>query len=300
MRNAERIVGAHFFSPAHVMQLFEIIRTDRTPPQVLCDTLGLSKQIKKTPVVVGNCTGFAVNRVFFPYTMSACLLLDLGCDPYAIDGAVKMFGMPMGPFRLNDLVGTDIGVHVGKNFVEDFPDRVYESRIIPSLMEANRLGEKSGAGFYAFDAKRRAAPDPEGLAPFLAASRAAAAQRLRSQDGPLPALTQNDIVEMIFFPVVNEACRCLAEESSSKPATWTPRRCWAWASPPSAGGGRTGATRWARGASPPGSGSGARGTVGSTTRVRTSRTAPCRAARSRTGPSPDRTGPSCDESRVFF
>ena len=211
MRAPERIVGAHFFSPAHVMQLFEIIRTDRTPPQVLCDTLGLSKQIKKTPVVVGNCTGFAVNRVFFPYTMSACLLLDLGCDPYAIDGAVKMFGMPMGPFRLNDLVGTDIGVHVGKNFVEDFPDRVYESRIIPSLMEANRLGEKSGAGFYAFDAKRRATPDPEGLAPFLAASRAAAAQRLRSNEGPLPALTQNDIVEMIFFPVVNEACRCLAE-----------------------------------------------------------------------------------------
>jgi enoyl-CoA hydratase/3-hydroxyacyl-CoA dehydrogenase len=81
MKNPERIVGAHFFSPAHVMQLFEIIRTDATPPQVLLDTLSLSKQIKKTPVVVGNCTGFAVNRVFFPYTMSACLLLDLGCDP---------------------------------------------------------------------------------------------------------------------------------------------------------------------------------------------------------------------------
>ena len=211
MRNPERIVGAHFFSPAHVMQLFEIIRTEATPPQVLCDTLGLSKQIKKTPVVVGNCTGFAVNRVFFPYTMSACLLVDLGCDPYAIDNAIRMFGMPMGPFRLSDLVGTDIGVHVGKNFVDDFPERVYESRLIPSLMAANRLGEKSGAGFYTFDAKRRAVPDPEGIAHFLAASRAAAAPKLRPLEGPLNALTKDDIVEMIFFPVVNEACRCLAE-----------------------------------------------------------------------------------------
>ena len=215
MRAPERIVGAHFFSPAHVMQLFEIIRTDKTPPQVLCDVLGLSKQIKKTPVMVGNCTGFAVNRVFFPYTMSACLLLDLGCDPYAIDNAIRMFGMPMGPFRLNDLVGTDIGVHVGKNFVEDFPERVYESRIIPSLMESGRLGEKSGAGFYAFDAKRRAIPDPDGIKGLLEASRQSAktSGRLKqSAFGPLAAaLTQNDIVEMIFFPVVNEACRCLAE-----------------------------------------------------------------------------------------
>ena len=211
MRSPERLVGAHFFSPAHVMQLFEIIRTADTPPQVLCDTLGLSKQIKKTPVVVGNCTGFAVNRVFFPYTMSACLLADLGCDPFAIDNAIKAFGMPMGPFRLNDLVGTDIGVHVGKNFVEDFPDRVYESRLIPSLMEANRLGEKSGSGFYSFDAKRKATPDVEGIAPFLAASRQAAQLKLHSLTGPLPALTMTDIVEMIFFPVVNEACRCLAE-----------------------------------------------------------------------------------------
>jgi enoyl-CoA hydratase/3-hydroxyacyl-CoA dehydrogenase len=112
MKSPQRLVGAHFFSPAHIMQLFEIIRTPNTPPQVLCDTLGFSKRIKKTPVVVGNCTGFAVNRVFFPYTMSACLLVDLGCDPFAIDNTIKQFGMPMGPFRLNDLVGTDIGVHV--------------------------------------------------------------------------------------------------------------------------------------------------------------------------------------------
>jgi enoyl-CoA hydratase/3-hydroxyacyl-CoA dehydrogenase len=96
MKNPERIVGAHFFSPAHVMQLFEIIRTDATPAQILVDTLGLSKQIKKTPVVVGNCTGFAVNRIFFPYTMSATVLVDIGCDPYAIDRAIMMSAFTSG------------------------------------------------------------------------------------------------------------------------------------------------------------------------------------------------------------
>jgi 3-hydroxyacyl-CoA dehydrogenase, NAD binding domain/3-hydroxyacyl-CoA dehydrogenase, C-terminal domain len=164
---AGRIVGAHFFSPAHVMPLLEIVRTEHTTPQVLfscavlrapwhrsfcnprvgsrlrrpsthrtqfaqawrrqpgtslqlhrpvstaraprmqvvLDTLELGVKIKKTPVVVGNCTGFAVNRVFFPYTMAAVLLADLGADPYMIDPVIKgMFGMPMGPFRLSDLV----------------------------------------------------------------------------------------------------------------------------------------------------------------------------------------------------
>lgn len=80
-----RILGAHFFSPAHVMPLLEIVRTEHTSSQAILDTLELSSKIKKTPVVVGNCTGFAVNRVFFPYTMAACLLVDLGLDPFLID-----------------------------------------------------------------------------------------------------------------------------------------------------------------------------------------------------------------------
>jgi len=192
------------------MQLFEIIRTKDTPAQVLVDTLGLSKQIKKTPVVVGNCTGFAVNRVFFPYTMSATALIDIGCDPYAIDKAIMMFGMPMGPFRLGDLVGHDVGVHVGKNFIDDFPDRVYQSPLIPSLLASKRLGEKSGAGFYKYDKQRKATPDPEGVASLITASREQT--RLPLDVSPIPnGLTPQEIAEMIFFPVVNEACRVLDE-----------------------------------------------------------------------------------------
>lgn len=151
----DRIVGAHFFSPAHIMPLLEIVRTDRTssqvssrrmpspmhsvptwsslqppppcctfqsgidstigpPSQVLLDTLTFGTTIRKIPVVVGNCTGFAVNRAMFPYQMAALMLLDLGIDPYKIDKAVKSdFGMPMGPFSLVDLVGADIRWAVG-------------------------------------------------------------------------------------------------------------------------------------------------------------------------------------------
>lgn len=129
-RSADRIVGAHFFSPAHVMPLLEIVRSEHTSGQVrmtnihkapvslllvvriqniflccfgiqvLLDTLELASRIKKTPVVVGNCTGFCVNRVFFPYTMAASLLLDLGMNPYRIDKVIQeKFGMPVGPFR---------------------------------------------------------------------------------------------------------------------------------------------------------------------------------------------------------
>jgi hypothetical protein len=95
-RAADRIVGAHFFSPAHVMPLLEIVRTTATSKQVVLDTLALASQIKKTPVVVGNCTGFAVNRVFFPYTMAAILLADCGVNPYMVRrstrGAVFLWG----------------------------------------------------------------------------------------------------------------------------------------------------------------------------------------------------------------
>eukprot|EP00245_Coleochaete_scutata_P000953 TRINITY_DN11176_c0_g1_i2.p1 TRINITY_DN11176_c0_g1~~TRINITY_DN11176_c0_g1_i2.p1 ORF type:complete len:589 (+),score=127.43 TRINITY_DN11176_c0_g1_i2:90-1856(+) len=136
----DRIIGAHFFSPAHVMPLLEIVRTEKTSPQVILDLLNAAKAIKKTPVVVGNCTGFAVNRVFFPYTMAACLIADLGVDPYRIDRIIKAFGMPMGPFRLADLVGMGVALAVGQQFRNAFPDRSYAARIILMMMEDKRLG----------------------------------------------------------------------------------------------------------------------------------------------------------------
>eukprot|EP00878_Enallax_costatus_P013083 GHUV01013671.1.p1 GENE.GHUV01013671.1~~GHUV01013671.1.p1 ORF type:complete len:534 (+),score=173.53 GHUV01013671.1:1005-2606(+) len=232
----ERLLGAHFFSPAHVMPLLEIVRTKNTNKQVLLDTLELSTVIKKTPVVVGNCTGFAVNRVFFPYTMAACLLMDCGVNPYQVDAAIAGgFGMPMGPFRLSDLVGADIGLHVGKNFVDSFPERVYVSQIFPLLVEAKRLGEKSGSGFYKFDAKRRASPDPS-VEQFIRQSVGKAGLLEKVFGGKPPKLTQQEMIEFLFFPVVNEGCRVVDEGIVDKAADLDVATVMAMGFPPYRGG----------------------------------------------------------------
>ncbi|CAI5528897.1 unnamed protein product, partial [Closterium sp. Naga37s-1] len=194
-------------SPAHVMPLLEVVRTDKTSPQAILDLITLGKNIKKTPVVVGNCTGFTVNRVFFPYTMAACLLVDLGVDLYRIDRVIKAFGMPMGPFRLADLVGMQVGQAVGTQFVTAFPERAYKAALIPLLVEAKRFGEKSGKGFYLYDSNRRQRPDPA-IKEFV--EQAGKYNNIKAGGKPV-AVSDRDIVEMIFFPVVNEACRVLDE-----------------------------------------------------------------------------------------
>ncbi|KAB1213967.1 Glyoxysomal fatty acid beta-oxidation multifunctional protein MFP-a [Morella rubra] len=204
----DRIVGAHFFSPAHVMPLLEIVRTKQTSAQVIVDLLDVGKKIKKTPVVVGNCTGFAVNRMFFPYTQAAFLLVERGADLYQIDRAVTKFGMPMGPFRLADLVGFGVAIATGMQFVENFPERTYKSMLIPLMQEDKRAGEATRKGFYAYDEKRKASPDPE-VKKYI--------EKSRSISG-LVKLSEKDIVEMTFFPVVNEACRVLAEGIAVKAA----------------------------------------------------------------------------------
>eukprot|EP00898_Chlorokybus_atmophyticus_P001562 jgi/Chlat1/2406/Chrsp17S02663 len=204
-KSQDRIVGAHFFSPAHVMPLLEIVRTNTTSPQVILDTIELGKRIKKTPVVVGNCVGFAVNRVFFPYTTTAAFLVDLGVDMYKLDEAIKKFGMPMGPFRLADLVGMEVTLHVGKNAIDAFPERIYKSQMVPMLVEDKRLGERTKKGFYLYDDKRKAQPDRD-IEKYVGRSR----QMLGLFNGSL-SLSEKDIVEMVFFPVVNEGCRVIAE-----------------------------------------------------------------------------------------
>ncbi|KAI5084489.1 hypothetical protein GOP47_0000658 [Adiantum capillus-veneris] len=206
------LAGAHFFSPAHVMPLFEIIRTESTSPQALVDLLEFGKRIKKVPIVVGNCAGFAVNRTFFPYTQAALLLVDLGVDVYQIDNVITAFGMPMGPFRLSDLVGFEVGAASGSTYIQAYPDRVYKSMLFPMLIQDKRLGERTRKGFYAYDDGRKARPDPE-LQKYL--------EKFRIIGGIMPdnkpiELSDNEIVEMTFFPVVNEACRVLQERVVSK------------------------------------------------------------------------------------
>ncbi|KAL2506885.1 Peroxisomal fatty acid beta-oxidation multifunctional protein MFP2 [Abeliophyllum distichum] len=213
-KSQDRIIGAHFFSPAHVMPLLEIVRTQKTSPQVIVDLLDVGKKIKKTPVVVGNCTGFAVNRMFFPYTQAALLLVERGTDIYQIDRAITKFGMPMGPFRLCDLVGFGVAIATGSQFVLNFPERTYKSMLIPLMQEDKRAGETTRKGFYAYDEKRKANPDPE-IKKYVEKAREISGVTI---DPKLTKLSDKDIVEMIFFPVVNEACRVLDEGIAVKAA----------------------------------------------------------------------------------
>uniref|UniRef100_A0A0D3CM80 Uncharacterized protein n=3 Tax=Brassica oleracea TaxID=3712 RepID=A0A0D3CM80_BRAOL len=213
-KSQDRIIGAHFFSPAHVMPLLEIVRTNHTSAQVIVDLLDVGKKIKKTPVVVGNCTGFAVNRMFFPYTQAAMFLVERGTDPYLIDKAVSKFGMPMGPFRLCDLVGFGVAIATATQFIENFPERTNKSMIIPLMQEDKRAGEATRKGFYLYDEKRKAKPDPE-IKKYIEKARSVSGVNL---DPKLAKLSEKEIIEMTFFPVVNEACRVFAEGIAVKAA----------------------------------------------------------------------------------
>ncbi|XP_049363812.1 glyoxysomal fatty acid beta-oxidation multifunctional protein MFP-a-like isoform X1 [Solanum verrucosum] len=206
-KSQDRIIGAHFFSPAHVMPLLEIVRTQKTSPQVIVDLLDVGKKIRKTPVVVGNCTGFAVNRMFFPYTQAALLLVERGADVFRIDRVITKFGMPMGPFRLCDLVGFGVAIATGGQFVMNFPERTYKSMLIPLMQEDKRAGETTRKGFYVYDDRRKASPDPE-IKKYIEKAREMSGVTI---DPKMAKLSDKDIIEMIFFPVINEACRVLAE-----------------------------------------------------------------------------------------
>jgi enoyl-CoA hydratase/3-hydroxyacyl-CoA dehydrogenase len=161
---------------------------------------------------VGNCTGFAVNRMFFPYTQAAHMLANLGVDIYRIDKVITSFGMPMGPFRLQDLVGYEVSLEVGKQFVTAFADRTFTSPLTQLMIENKRAGEKNGKGYYVYDEKRRARPAPE--------VKEIIEQSIKitkiMPGGKAVVVTDREILEMIFFPVVNEACRVLDEGIASK------------------------------------------------------------------------------------
>ncbi|KAI4347107.1 hypothetical protein L6164_007953 [Bauhinia variegata] len=203
----DRIVGAHFFSPAHIMPLLEIVRTKKTSAQVILDLMTVGKKIKKTPVVVGNCTGFAVNRTFFPYAQGAHLLVNLGVDVFRIDRLISNFGLPIGPFQLQDLAGYGVSLAVAKEYAGAFPDRVFESPLVELLMRSGRNGKNNGKGYYVYEKGSRPKPDLSVL-PIIEESRRLC--NIMPSGKPI-SVTDQEIVEMILFPVVNEACRVLEE-----------------------------------------------------------------------------------------
>jgi 3-hydroxyacyl-CoA dehydrogenase len=153
-KRPEDVVGMHFFSPANVMKLLEVVRGEKTAKDVLATVMQLGKKIKKTTVVSGVTDGFIGNRMIEQYSRQAGFLLDEGATPQQVDKAIEKFGFAMGPFRMGDLAGNDIGWAIRKRRASERADMKY-SRTADKLCELGRFGQKTGAGWYDYQAGKR-------------------------------------------------------------------------------------------------------------------------------------------------
>lgn len=202
------VVGMHFFSPANVMKLLEVIRGEKTAKDVLATVMALAKKIKKTAVVSGVCDGFIGNRMIEQYGRQGGFLLDEGCTPAQVDKAVEKFGFAMGPFRMGDLAGNDIGWAIRKRRYQEKPDMKY-SKTADLLCEKGRYGQKTGAGWYDYVAgKRDAIPNAE-VVKMIEDHRASLGITPRK-------ISDEEIVQRLVYSLVNEAAHILEEGIASK------------------------------------------------------------------------------------
>jgi 3-hydroxyacyl-CoA dehydrogenase len=196
------VVGLHFFSPANVMRLLEVVRGKATSTSTLATALRLGKSIGKTSVVTGVCDGFIGNRMFEEYLRQAYSLVDVGVLPWRIDAVLEDWGMAMGPFAVMDLAGGDIGWAIRKRRQLEQPDRPY-STFPDRVCDLKRFGRKTGAGYYAYDANGRRSEDP--LITQLASEHARTIGHTRSD------VSNEEIVERCILALVNEGAKLLDE-----------------------------------------------------------------------------------------
>ena len=202
-RRPQDVVGMHFFSPANVMKLLEVVRGDATAPQVLTTVMQLAKRIGKTAVVSGVCDGFIGNRMVEQYLRQAMFLVDEGASPAQVDAALEKFGMAMGPFRMSDLAGLDVGWRIRQRRYVEKPSVTY-SRVADRLCEQARFGQKTGAGWYRYAPGRRdALPDP---------AVDAIVDAYRKEIGSAPRkISGDEIVDRCILALVNEGARIVEE-----------------------------------------------------------------------------------------
>ena len=202
-KRPQDVIGTHFFSPANVMKLLEIVRGAQTGKDVLATALALSKKLKKTGVVSGVCDGFIGNRMIEQYSRQAGFLLEEGALPEQVDKAIEKFGFAMGPFRMGDLAGNDIGWYIRKRRYVESPEISY-SRTADLLCEMGRFGQKTGAGWYDYKAgDRKAYPNDEVNAMIVKHSADIGVARRKISD--------QEIVERLVYSMVNEAAHILEE-----------------------------------------------------------------------------------------
>ncbi|MCA8092672.1 enoyl-CoA hydratase/isomerase family protein [Burkholderia anthina] len=207
-KRPQDVVGMHFFSPANVMKLLEVVRGAQTAKDVLATVMAVAKKIRKTAVVSGVCDGFIGNRMIEQYIRQALFMLEEGALPAQVDRAIEKFGFAMGPFRMSDLAGNDIGWAIRKRRYVEKPDLQY-SKIADRLCELGRFGQKTGGGWYDYVAgERKAKPSALVDEMVVAYSKERGVERRKIGD--------DEIVERLVFALVNEGAKILEEKIASK------------------------------------------------------------------------------------
>ena len=202
-KRPQDVIGTHFFSPANVMRLLEVVRGAKTAKDVLATTMKLGKTIKKVPVVSGVCDGFIGNRMVEKYGQQSLFLLDEGCSPQQVDAAAYRWGMAMGPLAMGDMAGLDIGWEIRKRRYLERPNFVY-SRVGDRVAELGRFGQKTGKGWYLYEpGSRKPIPDPE-------VEKIISQYRKENNLKPRP-ISDEEIVERLIYALVNEAAYILEE-----------------------------------------------------------------------------------------
>lgn len=205
LKRPENFCGMHFFNPVHMMPLVEVIRGEKTSETAIATTVAYAKKMGKSPVVVNDCPGFLVNRVLFPYFGGFARAIAHGVDFVRADKVMEKFGWPMGPAYLMDVVGMDTGHHGRDVMAEGFPDRMKDDSktAVDVMYEANRLGQKNGKGFYAYEMDKKGKPkkvvDPQAyelLKPIVSETR---------------ELSDEDIINYMMIPLCLETVRCLED-----------------------------------------------------------------------------------------
>ena len=196
-KRPQSVLGMHFFSPANVMRLLEVVRGKATAPDVLATALAVGRRLGKVPVVVGVCHGFVGNRMLRARSIEAERLLLEGALPHEVDGAIGEFGFPMGPFTMSDLAGLDVSWRMRKA-------QGVRAEIADSLCEAGRFGQKTGKGFYLYEAGSRSPrPDPKVEALIVGASARLGVKRR--------SIGREEIIERLIYPMIDEGARILEE-----------------------------------------------------------------------------------------
>ncbi|MDA9414185.1 3-hydroxyacyl-CoA dehydrogenase [Bradyrhizobium sp. CCBAU 25360] len=203
-KRPQDVLGMHFFSPANVMKLCEIVRADKTAPDALVTAVSIARKIAKVPAVVGVCDGFVGNRMLAQRGKQAEKLLFEGALPQQVDAVVTKFGMPMGPFAMGDLAGLDIGWRSRK-------DRGIKSEIADALCEAGRFGQKTGRGYYKYEAGSRSPlPDPE-VEKLIDETFLRLGRKKR-------VVSDEEILERMMYPMINEGAKILEEGIAARPS----------------------------------------------------------------------------------